>query len=369
MSKLRVITYANKRVVNLDGLVQNLTLTGDVVKPFRTCEITLINSPDSRRRFLGFELGKDLRVLYDNKEIFRGILFKQGISTNGNQTLTAHDANVYLTNNSDSVVYKNQTATQIISALCGKYGIAIGTLAPTGYVIKSHIVRGKSLFDIMTAALTTTYKSTGKKYRLVSSEGKLNLVDAANNVKSFVAENGVNVLSVAFSESIEDVRTAVKLTGGDDKKPIKAEAKGDTSKYGVMQHFEHYGDVKKSDELQTIAKSLLAELSKPAREFDVTTLGNVEVISGSAIAVYDTLTGIQGAFYVSSDSHSFNGTGEYTMSLKLSRTNDVPQQDPDPPPKPPKPKKAKLTAAEKKARAKQRAEDRKKEKAKKEAKK
>lgn len=338
MSKLRVITYANGKMAELDGRVKDVSISGDVSTCFRTCEVTLNNAITSRKRALTFVLGKEIRVLYDGKEVFRGVLFKQDIGTDGQQSLTAYDYNVYLVKNTDTVVYKNKTATQILNDLCGKFGISTGNVANTSYMIKSHVSRGKTIFDIITIALTTTYKATGRKYRLTSAQGKLSLVDVTNNVKSYVAENERNITSASYSESIEDVRTSVKLTGGDEKKPIKAEAKGDTSVYGTMQHYEHLSDVKKASELQSVAKTMLAEMSKPKREFDVDCLGDTAVTSGACIAVKEAMTGINGTFYVSADTHNFSANGVYTMTLKLSRTNDVPQMEADKEPAPPKPK-------------------------------
>lgn len=330
MSKLQVITYISGKLTYLDGRIESVTINGDVATCFRTCEVSLINAVTLRNRSLAFELGAELRVLYDKKEIFRGIIFTQGIDTSGSQSLKAYDYNVYLTKNTTTVAYKNKTATQIVKDLCAKFGIQTGTLADTGYVIKSHVARGKALDEIITMAFTVTEKAKNRKYRIKNIEGKLTLVLVRDEVKSFIIENGRNLTSANYSESIEDVRTTVKLTGGDEKKPITAAATSALgSKYGRMQHQEHFSDVKKKGELATLAKSILADLSSPKREFSVEALGDTEITSGVNIAVKDTMTGIAGAFWVSTDSHKFSADGTYTMSLQLSRTFDAPQIEPE----------------------------------------
>ncbi|ASN68104.1 putative hydrolase [uncultured Caudovirales phage] len=331
MSKLRVLTYANGIMSHLDGRVESVTVSGDIGTCFRTCDVSLINAYNLRDRALNFSLGKELRVYFEGREVFRGVLFTQGITTDGKQTLKAYDHNVYLVKNADTVVYKNKSASTILKDLCSKYGVRIGSIDDTKYVIKSHVVRGKSLFDIVTIALTTTYKATGRKYRLTNTGGKLNLVNVKEAKRLTIVENGRNIISASYSESIEDVRTAVKLTGGDEKKPITARADDTKSKakYGVMQHYEHMSDVKKSGNLSSLAKQMLKELSQPKREFDVEALGDNDVISGMSIAVKESMTGIQGVFYVVSDTHTFNADNTHTMSLKLSRTLDVPQMEAD----------------------------------------
>jgi len=331
MSSLRVITYTQGIMSNLDGRIESVTVNGDIGTCFRTCEVNLINANTLRNRILDFTLGKELRVLYENREVFRGVLFSQSIGTDGKQKLKAYDYNIYLVKNADTVVYKNKTASSIIKELCSKYGIKTSNIENTGYVIKSHVARGKSLFDIATIALTTTYKATGRKYRLVNVEGKLNLVNVKDPKRLTIIENARNLTSASYAEDIEDLRNAVKLTGGDEKKPIavRVDDKGSQKSYGTLQHYEHMSDVKKSGNLTTLANQLLKELSQPKREFDVEALGDNDVVSGMSIAVKEAMTGIQGAFYVASDTHTFNADGTHMMSLKLSRTIDVPQMEAD----------------------------------------
>lgn len=330
MSKLRVIAYVNGKLNPLDGRIESVSIEGSIGRCFRICNVSFINAKTLRERSIDFKLGAEVRVLYDNKEVFRGVLFGQSIDTNGEQSLTAYDYNVYLVKNFDTVVAKNKTATQILKDLCARYGIETGQLADTQHVIKSHIVRGKSLDEIVGVALTTTEKATGKKFRLANFEGKLTLINVKEEMKSVVIQNGKNLMSANYSESIDEVRTSVKLTGGDEKKPIVATATSDlTSQYGQMQYYEHHSDVKKTSELDLLARSILTNLSTPKREFKVEAIGNTEVTSGVNIAVKDAMTGVQGAFYVSADTHSFNADGTYSMSLQLSRTFDAPQLEAD----------------------------------------
>lgn len=331
MSKLRVITYANGIMSHLDGRVESVTVSGDIGTCFRTCDVSLVNAYNLRERALNFILGKELRVYYENREVFRGVLFTQSIGTDGKQTLKAYDYNIYLVKNADTVIYKNKSASSIIKELCSKYGIKMGAIEDTRYVIKKLTARGKSLYDIITIALTMTYKATGRKYRIVNVGGKLTLINVKEAQRLTIIENGRNLMSATYSESIDDLRNVVKLTGGDEKKPIavRVDNKPSRKSYGTMQHYEHMSDVKKTKNLTALANQLLRELSQPKREFDVQSLGDNDVISGISIAVKESMTGIKGAFYVASDTHTFNADNTHTMSLKLSRTLDVPQMEAD----------------------------------------
>jgi len=158
--------------------------------------------------------------------------------------------------------------------------------------------------------------------------GLLELVEVTAQVKRLAIENNRNIIDASFSESIEDVKTRVKLTGGDEDKPVTVEVtSGKSANYGVMQHYEHNSDVTTAIALKPLADALLKELSKPKQEFSVNAIGDIDVVSATTVVVDELMTGILGAFYVSSDSHKFDAGGLHTMSLTLSRELELPTMD------------------------------------------
>ncbi|MGN7387719.1 XkdQ/YqbQ family protein [Sporosarcina sp. SAFN-015] len=348
--KLRVLYFHNGVMRDLAGGLQSVEIGGDTAQAFRTCSIALNNTRDGRRYAIPFKNGGELRVHYGDIEFFRGVIFESSIDAKGAQSLKAHDANVYLTKNNDTVRFVGKTATQIIATLCGKYGIPTGSLATTRHVIPKFIVRGKTLYEIAVLALTETQKATGKRYRLRNVAGKLELVEVTASVKHLTLENGRNIIDASYSESIEEVRTRVKLTGGDENKPVTVEVSSPSaSKYGIMQHYEHNSDVKSVKQLKPLADALLAELSKPKQEFNVTVIGDIDVVSATSVLVNETMTGIKGAFYVAADSHKFEANGLHTMSLRLTRELELERIEYEAPEEP-KPKKAKKKTAKQKAK-------------------
>ncbi|MDQ0174373.1 XkdQ/YqbQ family protein [Bacillus chungangensis] len=327
---MRVIYFHNGKIYTLDGLVKSVNISGDIAKEARTCNVSLNNTQDGRKKLYPFENGGEIRVLYEKSEVFRGIVFQTDINEKGEQSLTAYDSNVYLSKNSDTVKFTNKKASQILSELCSKYGIKTGKIADTGYVFKRFIQRGKTLYDIVVLALTETRKKNGRRFMLRNTEGALELIEVLTKDTRIVIESGRNLTNATFSESIEDRRTQVKLTGGDEKKPaVTAVVKSDAgiAKYGIMQHYEHNGEVKDANKLNQLATQLLAELNKTQQDFDVSALGDIRIKSGESIVVRDSVTGLSGAFFVSNDSHKFEANNVYTMSLKLSRTLDLAEID------------------------------------------
>ncbi|WP_060210499.1 XkdQ/YqbQ family protein [Sporosarcina koreensis] len=356
---LKVVYYYDGQLRDLAGYVKDVEISGDTSQAYRTCAINLNNTTDGRRYRIPFQNGGEVRVYFGTIEFFRGVIFDKAVDTTGAQSLKAHDYNVYMTKNSDTVRFIGNTATQIITVLCDKYGIKTGQISNTRHVIPKFIVRGKTLFEIFTMALTETQKATGKRYRFRSAAGKLELVEVTAQVKQLSLENGRNIIDASYSESIEEVRTRVKLTGGDENKPVTVEVSSPiASKYGIMQHYEHNSDVKTAAKLKPLADVLLAELAKPKQEINVTVIGDIEVTSATTVLVNEAMTGIRGAFYVGADAHKFEASGLHTMSLSLTRELELPQIEYEAPEEP-KPKKKKA----KKKTAKQKAEEKKKKEA------
>ena len=337
--KLRVIYYHNGIMSDLEGFVKGVEITGDTAQAFRSCTVSLNNTLDGRKYSIPFKNGGEIRVLVDKSEVFRGNIFTKSIASTGEQSLQMHDYNVALTKSSDSVNLKNVTASQVLAQLCGKYGITTGAIANTRHVIPRFIVRGKTLYEIVVTALTETQKATGKRYRLRNVAGKLELVEVTAQIKHLTLENGRNIIDASFSETIEDVKTRVKLTGGDENKPVTVEVSASNAKdYGIMQHYEHNSDVKTAAKLKPLADALLAELSKPKQEFSVTAIGDKDIVSATTVIADEAMTGIRGAFYVAADTHKFDASGLHTMSLTLTRELNLAQIEYDPPEEP-KPKK------------------------------
>lgn len=320
--KLQVIYYDGE-LQYIEQIVSSVSIQGDVAKAYRECTVGLTNTLDNLKRVVNIQNGKEVRILVGAKEIFRGIVFTNGRDSSGSESLTVHDYNVYLTKNTVRVKYVDKTATHIIKDLSKKFGIQVGNLANTKHQIPRFIMRGKTLYDVFITALTMTQKVTGKRYMLRSRKGKLELIEVRSASVWLRYEAGHNLISASYSESIEDVRTQIEYTGGDDNAPVKTVVKKDTAKYGIMQHTEHNSDANASA-LTPLAKSLLNELSKPSREMSIQVLGMPDMIAGTAIIAKDNLTGLSGGYFVTADKHDYSPSGSHVMDLSLSKTLDLP---------------------------------------------
>lgn len=320
----------------LDPIVHSITWSGDISQCYRKLEVSLTNTINGTEQAVLIELGRELRLLVDDTELFRGVIFQHSIDAKGKMTITAYDENIYLTKNKDSKKFIQMTAAAIINELCTTFGITTGDIADTKYVIPKLIMRDKTLWDMMLTALTETQKQTGRRFLLSSRNGALSLTERGEKITDWVLEDTANLLSASYSQSIEELRTQIKVIAGDeDKKPLTVtrEQKELIDRFGIMQHLERANSDLNQSQIEQLADRLSQDMGVIKDDASVEAIGNVEVIAGCAVYVRDALTRINGAFYVITDSHKFEN-GIHKMSVTISGDESLPQMEYDQPNEP-----------------------------------
>lgn len=337
----------------VEPLVKIAVWSGDVALPHRSLLLTLNNTLNGEDQAVKFEVGKEIRFYADGAGLFRGIIFEYNIDNRGNATILAHDENVYLTKNTDTRKFVGMTAGAIAREVCKAFGIAVGSIAATGYIIPHLILRNMTLWDMIVTALTQTHKQIGRKYIVTSTDGKFVLREKKETRTRWMLEDGVNILGANRSQSIEDTRTATKVIVDDDKKPLTATAtdSGAAKKYGLMQHLEQADSRMKQSAIDQLAKQRLKELAKVSEEITVEALGNMDVVAGTAVYAFESMTELVGGFYVNADSHTFKD-GVHTMDVTISKTDDLPKLEYEDPERMETAKKAKKAAKAKTTRKK-----------------
>ena len=135
------------------------------------------------------------------------------------------------------------------------------------------------------------------------------------NVKLKLAfEEGKNILSSNFKESISDMVNKVIIVDENGNK--KSEVKNDDwlNTYGLFQ------EVYKQEENKDANLEAKAMLNGITQSCSLTGFGDTTCITGYGVQVKDTHTGLVGLFYIDSDSHSWQG-GNYTIDLELNFKN------------------------------------------------
>lgn len=330
MTQVSLYCSVGKELHKLDGLWTSITWSGATTEAPRTLEFTMHNTANGKTRIIKPANGALIRLkrTRDGAELFRGYLFKKSVNVDGAATYTAYDPLVYLAKSNTSATFKGKKASEIVSIMAKKFGIPVGTIADTKVKLEKMKFREKTPYQIITVALTETRKSGGSRFVLTSSKGKLSLKKVETAKFKYKVTSSTNVLSGTYTESIEDRKTQVMLTGGDPTNfAIKVVAKDNASikKYGTMQYYANKA-TKDKTKLKKLADELLKRVNGSDSEFNVEVIGNVGFKSGRRIYVDEPMSSRKGLFYIVSDSHSFNADGTHTTSLMLKRKIELPTE-------------------------------------------
>lgn len=317
----------------IENMTTRVDWSGDIMQPFRTLSVTMANTNSflkDEKIYLNLECGKEIRLYNDSAELFRGVIFDIDVDEKGMTTITAYDEGKYLMQNKDTRIVKSSTASNMIKNICKEFGIPTGTVDDTGYVIASQVFRNDDLWTMFQKAITKTRDETGRRYWMYTHLGQLHLVLRSDQIVRWVLEDDTNLTSASRRVNIEELRNSIKVMNGDIEKGTQKSAlakdSDSVSRYGLMQHLEEVNEDVDSAKMNERAQYLLKDMNKPRIDISVDAIGIDMVFAGKAVYVFDEKTGLNGGYYVQTDSHSWE-SGNHTMSLTLSFTDELPFVD------------------------------------------
>jgi len=162
----------------------------------------------------GFGEGSSVNLIVNGKTIFFGFIFiKQRDKTNESGLIkcTAYDQIRYL-KNKDTYVYENKTATAFIKMIASDYGLNVGSLEETKYLIPTRTEENATLLDMIETALDLELTNQKEMFVLYDDAGKLTLRNISSmRVPLLIdAETGENY---DYTSSIdEQTYDQIKLT-------------------------------------------------------------------------------------------------------------------------------------------------------------
>ena len=321
MNNLTFVVGKDKTFYDVSQFVIKAVWSGRRGKAARTIEVTLMDSETFNGIGTKINVGEGQTcVLYDtgaNITLFQGLIMSERYNTKRQLVLKAYDVGVWLSNNKDSFTYNNKTADQIVRDCLSRLNIPAGTIEGTGFVIGELVKKGTTYWDVIEDALSQTYLSTGKRYYVYSSEGRVHLILRKPTTEMPIIELQTNVEQYDYTRSIENTRTRLKMVTG--KGTVKRTETVDDleKKIGVFQEFESVDEKISDADLDKRAKEFRTEKGIVGQTLTVTVTGYSRIKSGSTVYVrLDTLD-IKRMMYVEEDTHTFEN-GKHTMKLTMS---------------------------------------------------
>lgn len=270
---------------------------------------------------LNFEEGDAVKMAVDGEDVFYGFVFTKSRSGQSPNVInvTAYDQLRYF-KNKETYTYTNKTATEVIQMIAKDFGLNVGELEDTEYVIESKAEDDATLFDIVQDALDDTLTNETKIYVLYDDVGKLTLKNV-ENMKLNLLIDVDTIGSYTYTSSIDtqtynQIKIVYENSDSSTREIYIAKDSSNINKWGLLQYTD---TVESTTSGSTKADALLELYNQKTRSLTITDqLGDIRVRAGSSIIAKLDLgdVSIQSYMLVETVTHTFSN-GQHLMSLKL----------------------------------------------------
>lgn len=264
------------------------------------------------------ELGGMARLYKDADILFSGHIVSRSRDSLGKTVdCSALDNGLYLKRNSTYMAVRKQTPEAVTAQLCGEFGVPCGELAATGVPLSRNFL-GVSLYQIIQTMYSLAAEQTGKQYQIRFRSNHLTVVEKALGPESIRLVPGSNLLSCRSAESIERMVNRVAVYDDDKFKKVAQydSPENYVALYGLMQKAIRASE---KENPETAARDIL-EQNGISTTITAQCLGNVKLITGNAVAVHEPVTGVDGLFWITADSHTVR-RGVYQTKVTLDFRN------------------------------------------------
>lgn len=299
---------------DVTAYVASVSSSGSINGCSRTLDVQFMQSAaDPNVETFNFSTGNEVQFSADGYT-FYGVLAKLERSVDANTvSLKAYDMGLYLKRNTVTQKIRGVSPASAARTLCSGFGVRTGYLEETGFTF-SRIFKNTSLYSAIMTGYTLASAKTGGKYQVVF-DGSLMCVVERGTIIAGTVEPGRNLMSAAYSESIERVVNRVNMYDRDGN--FVDSVSGDTS-IGIMAQAMTLTETQGRDRANKILRD-----NKLARSGTIEILGNPLCVTGNAVLVYEPYSGLFGKFYIDSDTHTWkNGLYICKMTLNFERTMD-----------------------------------------------
>ena len=304
----------NGEKLDITNLLEGITWSGDYKSCARKLEFSLINSPtDINIPKVDIPLMSLILFYEDNNELFKGFVYEREKSSDNTISFLCYDYCAKLNDIKVSYNIKNETASSIYNKFLTEYKLNKGDIAPANTKIKK-VFLGVTAYDMIMTAYTEEAKKTGKKYMVYTKGDKFYSSEKGNIKLKLAFEEGKNILSSNFKESVSDMVNKVIIVDENGNK--KTEVKNDDwlNTYGLFQ------EVYKQEENKDANAEAKAMLNGITQSCSLSGFGDTTCVTGYGVQVKDNASGLIGLFYIDSDTHTWEG-GNYTIDLELNFKN------------------------------------------------
>lgn len=294
-------------------LVQTVTWSGSDSQTARELTVSLAVPRDGSVDPPELAEGAQLIFRREGTQIFAGPLLSATTSSQSSVVdLSALDRGRYLVGNEGWYQFENAAPETAVAAICRDYGIPVASLARTGLTV-SRKFPGVSLDKIIQSLYALAAQKNGKRYLArFTGAGALEVVEKP----SAAALEIVSTMGVTNTWDITDLQNSVAIRTDTGALVRRVE---DGASIALNGRLEHVLTQKEGENAGDEARAWLADHGL-RQNLTVETLGDIRLISGNAVKLRDTGSGVAGLFWIESDTHTWKN-GQYYTKVKLNFRN------------------------------------------------
>lgn len=300
---------------DMTALVQSVTWQGDIRQTARELSASLAVPRDGSVEIPNLEEGAWLTMQVKDMPLFFGALLQ--CTTNSQSVVvnvSALDRGRFFVGNRGWYKFTETTPEAAATLICGDFGIPVGKLAATGVSLTQNFPGTSSLDKIIRTLYTMAGEQNGKRYVLrFTGEGALEVVEKPTAATLEI----VQTMGVTNTWDIADLCTGVAIYTDDGTLVRRVEDSASQALNGRLEHVitQRSGEDAGAEaqawlEDNGLQQSLTVEVLSPP----------LELISGAAVILRDTGSGVSGLFWVDQDTHTWKN-GQHFGKFRLNFRN------------------------------------------------
>ena len=298
---------------DLAQLVQSITWSGSDREAARALSLSIAVPKDGSVEPPQLTEGAYLVFRVKGQPLFTGPLVSATTTSQSAVVdLSALDNGRFLVRNEGWYQFKNASPEQAAAAVCGDFGIPVASLAPGGANV-SRKFPGTSLDKIIKTLYSMAADQTGKRFLLrFTGAGALEVVEKPTAATWTIQ----STMSVTNTWDISKLQNSVAIYTDTGALVRRVQDQGSIELNGQLEHVI----VQRKDEDAGPEAQAWLEDHGLQQNLTVETLGDTRLISGNAVELRDTGSGVSGLFWIETDTHTWKNK-QYFTKVKLNFRN------------------------------------------------
>lgn len=264
--------------------------------------------------------GSIISFLVNGKGFFFGYVFKIGTDADANYEITAYDQLRYL-KNSDVIVTKNMTASNIFRMVCKKYNLKYKIKVPTKYKPEAYVHDNKTLYNVIKRGMDLASINDKKQYYIADRFGRINWSEYGVEKTNIILGDGSMTTSYTYEKTIDDdTYNQIKLYREDKDKGKRdvwiVKDSNNIKRWGILQYLKKADNDANASQIKQTAKNLLKVKNSETETLKIEGEGITELVAGRGLKFVLKREGINKWMWIKSSTHTFTKYS-HTMDLEV----------------------------------------------------